>query len=53
MYQTVQRLVVDKSGVTLIEYGLIAMLIALVVITTLGTIGTNVSSIFNTVSTKV
>lgn len=53
MYQTIQRLAVDKSGVTLIEYGLIAMLIALVVITTLGTIGTNLSSIFNTVSTKV
>jgi pilus assembly protein Flp/PilA len=53
MYNTVQKLAVDKAGVTLIEYGLIAMLIGLAVLTVLGNIGTNLSSIFNTVSTKI
>jgi len=53
MYNTVQRLAADKAGVTLVEYGLIAMLIALGIVTVVGTIGTNLSGIFNTVSTKI
>ncbi len=43
----------DARGVTLIEYGLIAALIAVALAAVLGTVGTNVSRVFNTVSTKV
>jgi pilus assembly protein Flp/PilA len=43
----------DVKGVTLIEYGLIAALIAVALATILGTVGTNLSTLFNTVSTKV
>ena len=43
----------DVKGVTLIEYGLIAALIAVALATVLGTVGTNLNSLFTTVSTKV
>jgi pilus assembly protein Flp/PilA len=43
----------DIQGVTLIEYGLIAALIAVFLAAILGTVGTNLNSLFNTVSTKV
>ncbi len=43
----------DESGATAIEYGLIAALIAVVLITALSLIGTTMSSKFNTVATKV
>ena len=43
----------DDSGVTAIEYGLIAALIAVVAITALRLLGTNVSTGFNTVATTV
>ena len=39
----------DESGVTAIEYGLIAALIAVAAVTVMGTVGTNLSSTFNTV----
>jgi len=40
----------DESGVTAIEYGLIAALIAVAAVTVMGTVGTNLSSTFNTVA---
>lgn len=43
----------DESGATAIEYGLIAALIAVVVITALTTIGTNLSAAFTTVATNL
>lgn len=43
----------DMQGVTLIEYGLIAALIAVFLAAILGTVGTNLNSLFNTVSTSV
>lgn len=43
----------DVTGVTLIEYGLIAALIAVALATVLGTVGTNLNSVFTTISTKV
>jgi pilus assembly protein Flp/PilA len=43
----------DESGATAIEYGLIAALIAVVLISSLGLMGNNLSSNFNKVSTKV
>ena len=43
----------DDQGATAIEYGLIAALIAVVVITAVTAVGTSLSSTFNNVSTAV
>jgi pilus assembly protein Flp/PilA len=43
----------DESGATAIEYGLIAALIAVVIITAVTTVGTNLQTTFNTVATKL
>ena len=43
----------DKNGATAIEYGLIAALIAVVLITALGTLGNTMSTKFNSVSTTI
>ena len=44
------RFVRDESGATAIEYGLIAALIAVVIITAVTTIGQNLSGKFNNVA---
>ena len=43
----------DKRAVTAIEYALIAALIAVVIITAVSTLGKNVSSTFNKISTEL
>lgn len=43
----------DEDGATAIEYGLIAALIAVVIIGALTTLGTNMSSRFETVASAV
>ena len=43
----------DESGATAIEYGLIAALIAVVIITALTTVGTNLTSTFNSVASQL
>lgn len=43
----------EDAGVTAIEYGLIAALIALVIIGAVTTLGTNLDSIFSTVAASV
>ncbi len=43
----------DVKGVTLIEYGLIAALIAVALAAILGVVGTNLNALFQSVSTKV
>jgi pilus assembly protein Flp/PilA len=43
----------DESGATAIEYGLIAALIAVVIITAVTTVGTNLTSTFNSVATAL
>jgi pilus assembly protein Flp/PilA len=43
----------DEAGVTAIEYGLIAALIAVVVITALSLVGTHLSTTLNTIATKL
>ena len=43
----------NKDGVTIIEYGLIAALIAVAIVVGLQAIGTNLDTVFSTVSTKV
>ena len=49
----ISRFVRDKSGATAIEYGLIAALIAVVIITAVTAVGTALSATFSTISTKV
>jgi len=43
----------DERGATAIEYGLIAALIAVAAVTVMGTVGTNLSSTFNTVANNL
>ena len=43
----------DKSGVTAIEYGLIAALVSIAIIGGLTTLGGNLSSTFNNVSAQL
>jgi pilus assembly protein Flp/PilA len=43
----------DESGATAIEYGLIAALIAVVVVTAVTTVGTNLKTVFNSVATNL
>jgi pilus assembly protein Flp/PilA len=43
----------NEKGVTAIEYGLIAALIAVVIITAVTLIGTNLSAVFNGIATKL
>jgi pilus assembly protein Flp/PilA len=47
------RFAKDESGATAIEYGLISALIAVVIITAVTTVGTNLQTTFNTVATKL
>ena len=53
MSKFVSRFVKDESGATAIEYGLIVALIAVVIISAVTTLGTNLNSKFNTVATKI
>jgi pilus assembly protein Flp/PilA len=48
-----KRFLKDEAGATAIEYGLIASLIAIAIITVLTTLGGNLSSSFNTVATSI
>lgn len=43
----------DKSGVTAIEYGLIAGLIAVAIIVILTTVGTDLTNLFTTISGRL
>jgi pilus assembly protein Flp/PilA len=43
----------DQSGVTAVEYGLIAALIAGVIVAAITTFGTDLSSVFTTLSGKL
>lgn len=43
----------DESGATAIEYGLIAALISVVIITVLTTIGTNLTAKFQEIATAL
>jgi pilus assembly protein Flp/PilA len=53
MLTTIRKLIHDEDGATAIEYGLIAALIAVAAIAAFQLVGTNLSSIFNTVATKL
>ena len=49
MNALMNRFVKDESGATAIEYGLIAALIAVVIITALRTIGSNLNTAFTSI----
>jgi pilus assembly protein Flp/PilA len=51
MSKFVARFAKDESGATAIEYGLIIALIAVVIITAVGTIGTKINNAFTKVNT--
>ncbi len=51
--ERIKRFLKEEEGVTMIEYGLIAALIAVVCIVALGLLGTNVSTTFNNVATHM
>jgi pilus assembly protein Flp/PilA len=53
MSKFVTRFLKDESGATAIEYGLIAALIAVVIIGAVSTIGTNLKTTFNAVSASL
>lgn len=47
---TIRKLIKDESGATAIEYGLIAALVSVAIITVLGTLGTNLTATFQAVA---
>ena len=49
----VQKFLKDESGATAIEYGLIAALISVAIIAAATTLGSNLSTTFETISTDV
>ena len=53
MSKFVTRFVNNESGATAIEYGLIVALIAVVIITAVTTLGKNLGTAFNTVSSNL
>lgn len=50
---TFYQLLKDESGATAIEYGLIAALVAVAIITVLGTLGTSLNSTFALVADEL
>ena len=53
MRNLLNRFAKDESGATAIEYGLIAALIAVVIIGGLTVVGTNLNSKFSTISSSI
>ena len=51
--ELISRLIEDRSGVTAIEYGLIAALIAVAAVVVMGTAGTNLSGVFSQVAASL
>jgi pilus assembly protein Flp/PilA len=47
------KLIQDEAGVTAIEYGLIAALIAIAAISMMALVGTNLTNTFSTVAGKL
>jgi pilus assembly protein Flp/PilA len=50
MRHLLHRFINDQSGVTAIEYGLIASLVAVAIIAAVRTLGTNLTTVFGQVS---
>lgn len=52
MTKFITKFAKDESGATAIEYGLIAALIAVVIIGGVGAVGTRLQALFTSISTK-
>ena len=50
MFETLKKLILDESGATAIEYGLLAGLISIVIIVAVTAAGSALEQIFNTVA---
>lgn len=53
MVNQIVRFMQEEDGATAIEYGLLAALIAAVIVGTVGTLGTTVNTAFNSVNTGI
>lgn len=53
MTKLVSRFVQDESGATAIEYGLIVALIAVVIITAVAAVGTNLNTQFGSINSNI
>jgi pilus assembly protein Flp/PilA len=53
MLKTFKSMVRDEEGATMVEYGLMLALIAIVCIAAVGLIGTRLSTLFNSVATTL
>ena len=53
MNELIQNFLRDEQGATAIEYGLIAALIAVVIIGAVSVVGTSLSGTFSTVSSSI
>ena len=53
IFSLLQRVKVDRNGVTALEYGLLAGLIAVVIIGAVQTLGTDMSSLFTSIATAM
>jgi len=53
MSKSLSTIFKNDSGVTAIEYGLIAALIAVVIIGAVSTLGTDLTSVFNSVANSL
>ncbi len=51
--QAIKTFINDEAGVTAIEYGLIAALIAVAIIVGAGLLGTNLNGLFNKIGVKI
>lgn len=49
MIERLKQFITDEEGVTAIEYGLIAALIAVVIIGAVTTVGNNLNTVFETI----
>ena len=49
MFRSMRSFLRDRRGATVIEYGLIAALVAIGLVTVLGTVGTELTGVFNKV----
>jgi Flp pilus assembly protein, pilin Flp len=53
MSKFVSRFMKDESGATAIEYGLIAALIAVILVTVMGLLNTGLKDAFNNINAKI
>jgi pilus assembly protein Flp/PilA len=53
MNKFLARFVRDESGVTAMEYGMIAALIAVVILGVLGSVGTNLNTTFGKIESSI